>query len=114
MTRTFLHTMLGRLIKTYGSTALLIAEKPIGEEKIGFGVEEFVVDGVIILKTRSIGENIVGTLEIRKMRRKIRKPEYEYAITDNGIDFFDVPELKRVEFEPTWSRITSGIEKLVD
>ncbi|MFA4700694.1 ATPase domain-containing protein [Pyrococcus kukulkanii] len=113
MTRTFLHTMLGRLIKAHGSTALLIAEKPIGEEKIGFGVEEFVVDGVIVLKTRNIGENIVRTLELRKMRRrKIRKPKYEYAITDNGIEFFDVPELKRVEFEPTWSRITSGIEKL--
>ncbi|AFK22973.1 ATPase domain-containing protein [Pyrococcus sp. ST04] len=111
--RTFLHTMLGRLAKVYNSTVFLIAEKPIGEDKIGFGIEEFVVDGVLVLKSRGLGENIVRTLEVRKMRRRnIKKPEYEYAITERGIEFFDVPELKRAEFEPGWERISTGIEQL--
>ncbi|ASJ16489.1 circadian clock KaiC-like protein [Thermococcus chitonophagus] len=114
MTRTFLHTMLGRIVKAYNSTAILIAEKPIGKDSIGFGVEEFVVDGVIFLKSRKVGENIVRTIEVRKMRRRrIKRPEYEYAITDYGIEFFAVPELKRAEYEePIWEKITTGIEKL--
>ncbi|WP_175059020.1 ATPase domain-containing protein [Thermococcus sp. 2319x1] len=112
-TRVFLHTMLGRFIKAYNSTALLIAEKPIGTEKIGYGIEEFVVDGVIILRYESLGEVTRRIMEIPKMRRRsVEKPQYEYVITQNGIEFLAVPELKREEMEYTLEKITTGIEKL--
>ena len=79
-TRVFLHTMLGRFIKAYNSTALLIAEKAIGAEKIGYGIEEFVVDGVIVLRYQSFGEVTRRVMEIPKMRRKsIEKSCYEYS-----------------------------------
>ena len=112
-TRVFLHTMLGRFIKAYNSTALLIAEKAIGAEKIGYGIEEFVVDGVIVLRYQSFGEVTRRVMEIPKMRRKsIEKPHYEYVITQDGIEFLAVPELMREEMEYTLEKVTTGIEKL--
>lgn len=110
--RSFLHTSLGRYVKSIGATAFLIAEKPIESEGLGYGVEEFVVDGLIILRYIKQGEHYRRVLEIPKMRgRKIRKPQYEYAITGKGILLFDVPELERVG-EATFERIATGIEKL--
>jgi len=112
-TRVFLHTMLGRFIKAYNSTALLIAEKAIGAEKIGYGIEEFVVDGVIVLRYQSFGEVTRRVMEIPKMRRKsIEKSCYEYVITQDGIEFLAVPELMREEMEYTLEKVTTGIEKL--
>jgi len=110
--RSFLHASLGSLIKKKGSVALLIAEKPIGKEEIGFGVEEFVVDGVMVLRYVKYGEHYRRVLEIPKMRRrKIEKPQYEYTITNNGIEFFEIPVLKSVE-EIWLEKVTTGIPKL--
>ncbi len=109
--RAFLHVSLGKYVKSLGSTAILIAEKPTGREGLGFGVEEFVVDGLIILRYIKYGEHYRRVLEIPKMRgRKIEKPQYEYAITDKGIVFFDIPELERTE-DLTFERVSTGIEK---
>ncbi|WP_232460925.1 ATPase domain-containing protein [Thermococcus gorgonarius] len=111
--RAFLHTTLGRFMKATGATVLLIAEKPMGEEKVGCGMEEFVVDGVIVLKSKSRGESLIRRMEVRKMRRRgIKKPQFEYTISSHGIEFLDIPELRRAEIEPTWEKISTGIKKL--
>lgn len=111
--RSFLHTSLGKFVKRVGATAFLIAEKPFESQGIGYGVEEFVVDGLIILRYEKEGEHYRRVMEIPKMRgRKIRKPAYEYAITDEGLIFFDIPELERESQQTTFERVTSGIEKL--
>ncbi len=110
--RSFLHASLGTLVKSSGAVALLVAEKPMGREELGFGVEEFVVDGVIILRYIKRGEHYRRVLEIPKMRRRrIAKPQYEYAVTERGIEFFEVPELERTEVV-TSDRVTTGIAKL--
>ncbi|USS40708.1 AAA family ATPase [Thermococcus aggregans] len=112
-TRVFLHTMLGRFIKAHNSTALLVAEKPVGTEKIGYGIEEFVVDGVVILRYESFGEVTRRVMEIPKMRRRsVEKSQYEYVITQKGIEFLAIPELKREEMEYTLEKITTGVDKL--
>jgi len=112
-TRVLLHTMLGRFVKAYNSTALLIAEKPVGTEKIGYGIEEFVVDGVVILRYESLGEVTRRVMEIPKMRRRhVERAQYEYVITHKGIEFVAVPELERKEIEYTMEKITTGIDKL--
>ncbi|ASJ06618.1 ATPase domain-containing protein [Thermococcus pacificus] len=111
--RAFLHTTLGRFMKATGATVLLIAEKPMGQEKVGYGIEEFVVDGVIVLKSKSLGESLIRLMEVRKMRRRsIKKPQFEYTISSHGIEFLDIPELRRAEIEPTWEKISTGIKKL--
>jgi len=48
--RIILHTLLGRIVRQLGCTTILIAEIPTGQEKVSLGVEEFVADGVIILR----------------------------------------------------------------
>ena len=48
--RIILHTILGRIVKSTGCTTILILEIPYGEERMGLGIEEFVADGIIILK----------------------------------------------------------------
>ncbi len=110
--RAFLHGSIGRYVKSFGSTVILIAEKPIGRDELGFGIEEFVVDGLIILKYIKYKEHYRRVMEIPKMRGlHVRKPQYEYTITDRGIVFFDIPELERVE-DLTFERVSTGIEKL--
>lgn len=57
-------------IKSTGCTALISAE--ILDDSRGlsrYGVEEFIVDGVMVLRYVSMGASVSRTLEIRKMRR---------------------------------------------
>lgn len=112
-TRIFLHTTLERFIKSFGAVVFLIAEKPLGKEEIGFGVEEFVVDGVIILKYLKLGEIVRRVMEIPKMRkRSVERAQYEYVITSKGIHLLEIPELVRGTEEASMEKITTGIEKL--
>jgi len=112
-TRIFLHTTLSRFIKSFDAVAFLIAEKPLGKESIGYGVEEFVVDGVIVLKYMSLGEVRRRVMEIPKMRkRSIEKPQYEYVITDKGIEFLVIPDLVRDEEDAPEEKVSTGIKEL--
>jgi circadian clock protein KaiC len=111
-TRVFLHTMLGRFIKASGATALLIAEKPMGTERIGHGIEEFVADGVIVLRYTPMKETTKRILEILKMRRRgLGKMHHEYVITEEGLEFIEVPELEPKGTEGV-EKITTGIRAL--
>jgi circadian clock protein KaiC len=66
--REVLHNFFLRVAKSMGVTTILIAELPIGAHTVGFGIEEFIVDGVIILKMRLEKGRIVRFMELRKMR----------------------------------------------
>lgn len=73
-------------IKNTGATAVLISEIVDGDDKklSRFGVEEFVVDGVIVLYY--LGLSSTRSLLIRKMRRtKHGQDSYQMEITENGI-----------------------------
>jgi circadian clock protein KaiC len=48
--RIILHTVLGKITKSTGCTTLLIVEIPYGQQSMGLGIEEFVADGIILLK----------------------------------------------------------------
>lgn len=74
-------------LKGIGVTSLLTSELPEEYKTLGkFGVEEFVVDGVIVLHYLGIGESAYSSLQIRKMRRtKHEKDVYPMEITDDGI-----------------------------
>jgi len=81
---------LGKLMKSVkgsGCTSLVTSE--IVEDSKGlsrFGVEEFVVDGVIILNYLGIGQETNRSLQIRKMRRTNHgKDIYPFKIGPQGI-----------------------------
>jgi len=66
--RIVLHTILSRVVRSMGCTTLLIVEVPHGESRMGLGVEEFVADGIIVLRRRLLERRPFRELEILKMR----------------------------------------------
>jgi len=70
-----------------GCTALIVSEIPEDSKALSrFGVEEFVVDGVIVLNYLGIGEAYNRSIVIRKMRRTDHgKDVYPFEIGKKGI-----------------------------
>jgi circadian clock protein KaiC len=87
-------TLIGKVIKEQGVTTLLIGEVPYGESRIGFGIEEFIADGVIILRASKIGATERREIEIAKMRgSRIERATYEYLIDEryHGVELVALP-----------------------
>ncbi|MGC9048600.1 MAG: ATPase domain-containing protein, partial [Caldisphaera sp.] len=66
--RELMHNFFYRGPKLKEVTTFLIEELPYGKKSVGYGIEEFIVDGVLILKTKLIKRKLVRLMEIRKMR----------------------------------------------
>ncbi len=76
-------------VKRTGATSVLISEVLDSDEKglSRFGVEEFVVDGVISMNYFGIGEGISRSLMIRKMRRTNQGTNaYPLRIREKGME----------------------------
>ena len=74
-------------LKGIGVTSILTSELPEEYKTLGkFGVEEFVVDGVVLLHYLGIGGSAYSSIQIRKMRRtKHEKDIFPMEITEKGI-----------------------------
>jgi KaiC/GvpD/RAD55 family RecA-like ATPase len=74
-------------LKTIGVTSIITSELPEETKTLGkFGVEEFVVDGVIRMDFIGLGGSASFNLQVRKMRRTSHSKEsFPYDISDNGI-----------------------------
>ncbi len=74
-------------LRPYNVTGIVVAELPIGYEIVGYGLEEFIFDGVIILKSEFRNGILRRTLQVRKMRgTSIPEVELHYDIvTGEGI-----------------------------
>nr|MDO8061937.1 gas vesicle protein GvpD [Candidatus Freyrarchaeum guaymaensis] len=96
--RGFLHSVLTRIIKVNDLTALLIAEVPFGAEQVGWGVEEFIVDAVIMLKVIPTETGLIKrVLRIEKMRGvNVEHASYEFIISKGGIRVYVPPDLSMV------------------
>lgn len=87
----FLIHLLYRFLQKIGCTTIVISDIPWGSQKIGSSVEEFIVDGVIMMLT-DFDENgdLRRTLRILKMRTsKHSKKTNEYDIMDYGINIIE-------------------------
>jgi len=65
----FLTHVLYKFLENTNCTAILTAEIPMGSDYIGAGVEEFIADGVFVLKRDESAGRISRKLEIVKLRR---------------------------------------------
>ncbi|MDO8647169.1 MAG: gas vesicle protein GvpD [Candidatus Diapherotrites archaeon] len=85
---------LSYLLAKTGVTSLMTSEVAEGENKFGrYGVEEFVVDGVIVLHYMGIGTQSNRTMHIRKMRAtKHSEDLHPLEITEKGILIHKVEE----------------------
>ena len=117
--RIIIHNILGKLVRQLGCTTLLIAEVPTGSEKIGVSIEEFVADGVIVLKKDSYDGMLLREIEIPKLRgTRIERQKFLFTL-NKGFQVFPPISNKKAEdppkFEPTRGTEThypSGIPEL--
>jgi len=65
--RVVLH-LLSKIVRNYECTTLLVTEVPTGREAMGTGVEEFVVDGIIVVRRSLVDGTVMRELEVTKMR----------------------------------------------
>jgi circadian clock protein KaiC len=81
--------ILYRVIYKLNITTLCIAELPVGEERIGYGMEEFVADGLIFLQSEYTKEEMARKLRIIKMRGTDHTKRIQrYTITNEGFELF--------------------------
>ena len=112
--RTFLHMVFGKMVKNQGVTTIVIGEIPYGEFKTGFGMEEFVADGVIILRQVRTATAEKKILDIAKMRGvPLRRSVFEYVIDKRygGIGIIMLPTKATIGVTST-ERLTTGIKGL--
>lgn len=86
------------VFRNAGCTALLISDPPVGTPALSrYGVEESIIDGVIILRIRAEERARLRTLEIYKLRGVDHASgEHTLKITSRGIQLFPrVEELVR-------------------
>ncbi|MHC1637093.1 MAG: ATPase domain-containing protein [Candidatus Nezhaarchaeales archaeon] len=81
-TRAILHNAMKTLARKLGVILLVTAELPLGEEKLGHGVEEFIVDGIIRLRLEvpeaGAPKRIMEVLKLRG--RPLARAHYEFEI----------------------------------
>ncbi|MEM2988788.1 MAG: ATPase domain-containing protein [Candidatus Bathyarchaeia archaeon] len=97
-------TVLGRIVRRMGCTTIMVEEVPIGESKIGFGVEEFVADGIMRLRAGEVDGRLLRDLELVKLR-STELIERRLAFTLKGgfrvfASFKPKPIEERRRFEP--------------
>jgi circadian clock protein KaiC len=86
--RIFLHTALSKVTRSMGITTIMVGEVSIGSSYLGLGTEEFVADGIVLLKHTEIGSKIRRCMTVLKMRSTNYSNEVrEYFISKkNGIE----------------------------
>ncbi len=95
--RSVLHTVLGKMVRLAGCTTLLVVEKPLGEERTGTGIEEFVADVVISLTLEPGKGSLTRKIQVVKMRgTKANTNQHIYEIGDDGVVVSE-PEISMVE-----------------
>jgi len=117
--RIIIHNILGKIVRHLGCTTLLIVEVPTGSEKIGISIEEFVADGVIVLRKDDYDGRLIREIEIPKLRgTKIEQQKFLFTL-NKGFQVFPPFSNKKVgnpnKFEPdrgTKTHYPSGIPEL--
>ncbi|RJS88237.1 hypothetical protein CW705_09385 [Candidatus Bathyarchaeota archaeon] len=95
--RSFIHTILSKILRKAECTTLLILEVPYGETKIGYGIEEFLADVVLLLKRRDYDGVPLRELSILKNRwAEITHPNYVFTLK-NGFQVLLPLAIKTVE-----------------
>ena len=94
--RSFMHTILSKVLRKSGCTTMLILEVPYGETKIGYGIEEFLADVVLLLERREHDGMPLRELSILKNRwSEIAHPRYVFTLK-NGFRVFPPLMMKSI------------------
>lgn len=86
--RISIHTILSKIVRQLGCTSLILEEVPVGESRFGFGVEEFVADGVIQLERRYFNDLLLREMEVIKLRgTEVKYPKLAFTLKDGFVVF---------------------------
>jgi len=96
--------LLSKIIRQSGCTTIITTEIPTGRRGIGWGIEEFIADGIIILKKTWKEGRLLRELDIEKMRGTRVAETRRLFTLHNGFKVFKPFEIKPVgkrrKFEP--------------
>jgi circadian clock protein KaiC len=92
--RRILEIVLNRIVKDQGCTVIAILEQSIGKTEIGFGIEEFVADGLIIFESYIEGLEAKRRAIVRKLRGTQHSSRYQSILLSpqEGISFLQLTE----------------------
>lgn len=92
--RRVLEIVVNNMIKEAQCTVIGILEQSIGREGIGFGIEEFVADGLVVFESYVDGLEVKRRAVIRKMRGSMHSSRYQGILfkTAEGLSFFPLAE----------------------
>ncbi len=118
-TRSLVHSLFTRVVRAAGITTIAIVEVPKGSKRMGFGVEEFIADVVLLLGRREIEARLGRELEIVKARgAEVKHPRLIYTLHGG---FKLLPPMKNWRMkaaerfkpiEPRGDRYSTGITDL--
>ncbi|RJS84836.1 hypothetical protein CW706_02945 [Candidatus Bathyarchaeota archaeon] len=117
--RMAVHLVLNRLVRQLGCTTLIIVEVPMGSERVGVNVEEFVADGILMLRRDEVEGRLIRKIEVLKLRgRRLKDHRYVFTL-DGGFKVFPSFALKEIgkprPFKPlpdTPTHFSTGIIEL--
>jgi len=118
--RIFVHSVLYRIARDLGCTTILVEEVPIGGRRIGFGIEEFIADDVLILRRRLLDGRPLRDLAIAKLRgRELKEDKFIFTLSGGVKVFppFTLPKLEGYKLapppeDPSEEAYTTGIKDL--
>jgi len=117
--RIILHNILGKMVRQLGCTTILVVEVPSGSERIGVSIEEFVADGVIVLRRDNLEGRLIREIEIEKLRGTRFENQRFLFTLHKGFQVFPPFSHKEVEDPPkfeatrgTKTHYPSGIPEL--
>lgn len=117
--RVAVHLILSRLVRRLDCTTLIIVEVPLGSERLGVDVEEFVADGILMLRREEVEGRLIRKIEILKLRGRRLKEHRHIFTLEGGFKAFPSFALKDVEkprpFKPlpeTPTHFSTGIVEL--
>lgn len=103
--RTFMHVVLGKIVREAECTTLVTLERPFGKETMGMGLEEFVADNVILLKKELYEGRILRKAEIIKCRgTKIPYTVVTFTL-DEEFHVFPPVELETIKLNAKYETI---------
>jgi len=88
--------MIDQITKAQNITVILVTELPLNVSEVGFGVEEFMADSIIMMRYVEVDGVIKRCLAVMKMRETSHDMNiHEYIIRSHGIEVKD--RMKGVE-----------------
>ena len=109
--RIALQVILGKITRSEGVTSMLITEVPVGQNSVGSGIEEFVVDGIIKLEHGTTNA-IPMTLRVLKMRGTAMNRESHVVNIDAKGMVVHTKYPLNLQYSSSEERMTSGVDGL--